>query len=515
MFEKFENVKSKSIIGNANNLTITPYGLIMTEDGNLVPTEKDSNDNVIVDINFLGRYDKFRVVDLVAIHFKGFDRTGIDLSQIEGFHLDGDKSNNHASNVGYRFKSFPLESVSFKNYFHIPGQPNYLINPDQPDHVIYGLTGTKYYFRVAKAQKDNVKNITGGYLTTVVNDVYLGRISVSRHRAMLLAFTHVPDNIETLVCNHINGKPGDDRLENLEWVTRKRNLAHAYETGLRSQNRPVLLKHVITGEILEFFSVAEAGRKIGCNDRGLNHMLEYRPFGSVNAKGYQIKYKDDTRDWVIFDNPEEMVKLAIQKIGVKARNCSTLEISEFKSIGKASEYTGVKQATIGYRFSKEDYSPLRNWQFIPDYLDEFPDFTEEERLATLSPINFKVIARNLNTGEIRNFDSVKKAGKSGIGIQNIADRIRKGQQPIVDNIWQFKLDDGSDWQEPKKDWFARSQPCAVYALDIKTGTIHVHNTIAELSRVLNVNKSTVANKCDTGKLVENRYIFTRDKPATL
>lgn len=515
MFEKFENVNSKPIIGNVNNLTITPYGVIITEDGNLVPTEKDYNDNIIVDINFLGRYDKFRVVDLVAIHFKGLDKTGIDLTQIEGFHIDGDKTNNHASNVGYRFKSFPLESTTFKNYFHIPGQPNYLINPDQPDHLLYSLTGTKYYFRVAKVQKDNVKNITGGYLTTTVNDVYLGRITISRHRALLLAFKYIPDNIESLVCNHINGKPGDDRLENLEWVTRKRNLAHAYEIGLRSQNRPVLLKHVLTGEILEFFSVAEAGRNIGVNDRGLNQMLEQRPFGSVNGKGYQIKYKDDTRDWVILKDPQRAVELAIKKIGVKARNCSTLEVFEFDSLGKASKHTGVSHDTIGYRFSKEDYSPLRNWQFIPNEMDEFPDFTEEERLATLGPINFKVIARNLNTGEIRNFDSVKKAVASDIGMKNIADRMRKGQQPVVDDIWQFKLDDGGNWQEPKPEWFAYRPPQAIYAMDIETGNMFVHDTIGELALVLNVSKHVARRKCDTGKLVENKYLFTRNTPPKL
>lgn len=515
MFEKYTSDGIKAIIGNANGLSITPYGVVLSKDGSIVKEEISPSGDRVVDIHFLNRYDKFRVVDLVAIHYKGLEESGIDYSLIEGFNIDGNKSNNHASNVGYRFKVVPLESKEYKGYFHICGHSNYLINKDDPTHVIYALTGTKYSFYKSVVKADNVKNITGGYFRAGVKDKYLGKMSIGRHRAMLLAFTHVPDNIESLVCNHINGIPGDDRLENLEWVTRKRNLAHAYESGLRSQNRPVLLKHVITGEELEFFSVAEAGRKIGVNDRGLNHMLEYRPFGSVNGKGYQIKYKDDTRDWVIFDNPEEMVKLAIQKIGVKARNCSTLKVYEFESMSKASEYTGVKHGTIGYRFSKEDYSPLRNWQFIPDYLDDFPEFTEEQRLSTLGPINYKVIARNLNTGETRYFDSVKKAGKSDIGIQNITDRIRKGQQPVVDDLWQFKLDDGSDWQEPKKDWFARSQPYAIYALDTKTGTVYVHNTIAELSRVLNVNKSTAGNKCDTGKLVENRYIFTRNKPATL
>lgn len=514
MFEKFNKLKQIIEIGfSKTKLYITVDGKVLNRRYEPIPLELNKDGHEIITIeSSLYPTTVFRVCDLVAIYFKWLSHLIFEiLVDVEAFHLDGDITNNHASNIGFRFKNGPKESLTNKGYYYIPGYPFRVINKE--GDIRNDKTGQSLKMNYTLPGK---KNITGGYAVTTIQLNNQGdSIRLGRHRAMLLAFRYIPDNIESLVCNHINGIPGDDRLENLEWVTRKRNLAHAYETGLRSQNRPVLVKHVLTNEITEYFSVAEAARNIGVNDRGLNQMLEQRPFGSVNGKGYQIKYKDDERDWVILNDPKRAIELTIQKIGVKARNCSSLEVFEFESIGKASEYTGVKQATIGYRFSKEDYSPLRNWQFIPVDIDDFPDFTEEERLSTLGPINFKVIARNLNTSEIRNFNSVKQAGQSDIGIINISDRLRRGQQPVVDKLWQFKLDDGSDWQEPKPDWFAYSQPHAIYALDIETGNVFIHDTIGKLADALNVSKNVARRKCDTGELVENKYIFTRNNPAKL
>lgn len=85
----------------------------------------------------------------------------------------------------------------------------------------------------------------------------------------------------------------------------------------------------------------------------------------------------------------------------------------------------------------------------------------------------------------------------------------------MDKLWQFKLDDGSDWQEPKPDWFAYSQPHAIYALDIEIGNVFIHDTIGKLADTLNVSKNVARRKCDTGELVENKYIFTRNNPAKL
>lgn len=49
----------------------------------------------------------------------------------------------------------------------------------------------------------------------------------------LVATTFVPNFDNKPYINHINGVKTDNRADNLEWVTAKENVAHAYNIGLR------------------------------------------------------------------------------------------------------------------------------------------------------------------------------------------------------------------------------------------------------------------------------------------
>src|SRR5690606_38039399 len=88
-------------------------------------------------------------------------------------------------------------------------------------------------------------------------------VNISRHRALCLVFKNYPDDCDKMVVNHINGVPGDDRLDNLEWISRGENNIHAYKNFLKDQNKAVLVRNVLTGEVKEYYSIAETARVLG------------------------------------------------------------------------------------------------------------------------------------------------------------------------------------------------------------------------------------------------------------
>lgn len=508
MFEKFDKRHViVSIHGNSNGDLINVSGHVFNCKHDPIDTGIDIDGYTTVEVEFMGEFGTHRVVDLMACHFKGLRHDEYLLREVVGFHVNKIRSDNRAVNVGYYFKTTPLESKEYPGYYYMPDYPEAVIN--KVGDVIYCRTGNVLNLNIVAHRKRNPKNIKGGYHSTIYSPPGMGRISLARHRAMMLAFKPIPNDVTKLIVNHIDGVPGNDTLDNLEWTTRGGNLDHAYRTGLRTQNRPVIIRYVLTGDTEEYHSVAECARHVGLNDRGLNQMLEQREFGTINSKGFQIKYVDDDREWIDVEDPEVAIRKAIQSIGVKARKCYTDEVIEFESISKAGESTGVNNGTIGYRFGKKDYSPLRGWQFIPEDAVGFPDFTKEEYESTLTEINQPVVARHVITNEVREYTSTARAEKAHNHF-NVSTRLRTGDQPLIESGWQFKrLEDTWVDIENVEDtlYFLQTE---VSAKHIETGSVIYASNIGEIANVLGIDARYINEACKSkGRIPYGGFLFRR------
>ena len=130
----------------------------------------------------------------------------------------------------------------------------------------------------------------------------MGKISISSHGYevvtingktkyvhRLLAEEYIPNPNNYKTVNHINGDKRDNRIENLEWVSRRKNCEHARLNGL-SELKSQGVKDLTWEQHKEIFKLRESGlsyRKIG-----LIMNLEYRRVNETyNGKRYKDFYE--------------------------------------------------------------------------------------------------------------------------------------------------------------------------------------------------------------------------------
>ena len=82
--------------------------------------------------------------------------------------------------------------------------------------------------------------------------------------ARLVAMTWCSGYKQDLTVNHIDGDPLNNKADNLEWITQRENILHAYKTGLNKQSKPCELINS-KGDRFKFYSMSEASRFLGRN----------------------------------------------------------------------------------------------------------------------------------------------------------------------------------------------------------------------------------------------------------
>lgn len=136
------------------------------------------------------------------------------------------------------------------------------------DMIIFNFLTKRNNFREGRilSLQDNQ-----GYLKTRLLMNGVGR-TISVHRLVAEAFVTKPEGCN--VVNHLDGDKANNNAENLEWTTVKGNVRHAWEMGLNNfsedqrkrQKEKLSIKIIgenkVTGEILQFDSASECGRKM-------------------------------------------------------------------------------------------------------------------------------------------------------------------------------------------------------------------------------------------------------------
>lgn len=230
--------------------------------------------------------------------------------------------------------------------FHsIPGYSNYAID-DSGNVLCNGVVATGYV------------SDQGYRMIRVVDDTGTSQI-VGIHRLMALAFYPVcllPNSDTGLIPNHIDGDKLNNVPTNIEWTTYSGNIQHAYDTGLRSDNRQVACMNAETRELSSFNSLAECGRFFGVEAGAihwqLNDVKEFRPY-----KGHFIKYADDPKPW---PEPDAIFsKKAIDGTKIQVTFIATGGTAYFASMEALGRHIGCSASSVLHQLRKPEATPYR------------------------------------------------------------------------------------------------------------------------------------------------------------
>ena len=269
---------------------------------------------------------------------------------------------------------------------------------------------------------------------------YLKHKDVPVHR--IVATTFIPNtDPKKIFVNHKDGDKQNNNVSNLEWVTPSENSIHAYQTGLRPDNKHVLAKDIDTGEILEFKTIWECGRHFKVNGGTIHRILnrpQIRPFKlkyDLTFKGNEFNgfTKDDvvmleengTNRLVIAinkDNENDSIIFSNNKVAAAKFGGSPALILWYIGCNGAGEFKNLYK---GYRwYYLRDYSKTREQtdKLIEQSVKELEPYKFNMNPANKKPKKLKIT--NLETGETQVWDSIKAyADSKGIKFNSLEKRI--------------------------------------------------------------------------------------------
>lgn len=332
-----------------------------------------------------------------------------------------------------------------------------------------------------------------GYILDLINDkinipaLYEKRHDYVKHELRGVQFRHHIlvasawcinyDKQECIEVDHINGIRNDNRAVNLRWVTRSENQRNAYNTGYATTT-PCIVKNLVTGEVKNYVSLAEASRDM---DRGY---INTKNVNLKTGKPYIIK-KDGVWfqmqfdlgvpvKWVTLEKAQELYNTVTRdrySLTIKSKTnpdeiytyCNLDEISKFINDGK--KYISLKEAISAIE---------RTGKYVA------------YKKPIISNNELAYIARNLETGEVLYANSttplITATGVTKSSIRKSA--FFNGKYKF--NNWVFKVDDGTEFDEPEMPPTRR-----MHIIADNGRNRYEFNSMREMSRYFNIAHGTI------------------------
>lgn len=289
---------------------------------------------------------------------------------------DGDSGNLSIENLSYKFTDGPIESDVFPGYYHVPFYTDYLVNRSGEviSMKLFRRKGISSHKKWTVSKPVIKKNIKGGYYCGRGRRDHDGVDGVSRHRFIALTFIPYEKDPLSLTVNHKDGIPGNDREDNLEWVTYSQNTLHAYQNNLYSNKTVgIIYRNDKTGFEKRYPTITSCAVENGFTFGFIAARLARPNF--YYTDGLRFKHDNESK-WEV----DLIVKSPTVIRAVAARNVMTGDVFIFENHHVAAKNTAVSSGTVRNHCLGKTFSPSNGYNFrYADDVDTFPEYTEYHR----------------------------------------------------------------------------------------------------------------------------------------
>lgn len=250
--------------------------------------------------------------------------------------------------------------------FSIPGIPEYKI---APTGQVYSLLSNKFI---------NPRNTSGrGYYNYILYTNGKRKL-YPRHRLLCITFKPIPNSDEMQV-DHINGIPGDDRLDNLEWVTGKENVRRFWAKRNLKPLCKIVVKDFITNTVSTYDDYKIAARALGLHRYEILRRLQ-RKFGTLFKDFTMIKYDTEERDFPTINNLEEKRLQDQLEKKVTLYNHFTNKYYTNINCNTAAKIIGMSPGVITTRFNNGNLIFPNGYEIVFGVNKTIPNLTEAAKI---------------------------------------------------------------------------------------------------------------------------------------
>lgn len=492
-----------------------PFGggdLLITEDGVItkegVPLEYDQyNGKRFVTLDWIDGRKKYDVA-LIMLH--SFRRTWLPLNMWLALDYHQLTSEYHIDAFIWLFPEGGLRCGPGNSYRYIPGFTRYAIN--DAGAVINMTTG------------EAMKCYTGrdGYINlSLVADTGDTRI-VGRHRLQLLADGAYPRNVAKLDANHENSVPGDDRLDNLSWMTRAENvkhgIAHRKVVGQKHESvqGPIDILNTETGQECRELSIPVAAAQMGISGNCLTRYLRNKRQVKVNGI-WVYKLSSDTE----YNTSADQGHLK----AVSVKFLETGEVCHYPRVIDAANALNISRDAVSWRLQYAN-QPIWAGNVLLKYRDDKTpwrlnslDEVDEQVVVGTSKV---VLVKNVYTRDVKEYPTLTDASSTlGVSMTVLSEAANDKTQPCVNTpngiyVIKYKYD-GCDFRELSdfpiellnsgiaKSWIVIEDTLS------NTKTSYLTSKIA--AQVLELSTSTFCHYLSKDKkLINSRYYIRKWSP---